>query len=324
MKRLLTIVLSAMLLLFGLTSAIACKDNNDNIIQIYMPDGAPALAMSKLMHDNNQFDMEVNYTVLASSNIANTIVNKTADIAILPVNAASKILGDNYKIVATVTNGNLYVVGNKDINSLSDLRGEVVGVIGQGNVPDLNFRYLLTSNAVDYETSEEAVDGKVAIRYFADASNLLPLLKQGHLNFGLLPEPAVSKLLSMATNFNIELNIQSLWEGGSYPQAVMVAKTSLIDDNTELIESIIDEMINSEEWIKSNTIEAVTAVNNNIEEGVVPSLQTTISSTAVENCNIKIYLTKEESEKNRIKSYWEKIKTINSSAIGNYTDNLFW
>lgn len=324
MKRLLTIVLSAMFLLLGLTSAIACKDNNDDVIQIYMPDGAPALAMSKLMHDNNQFDMEVNYTVLASSNIANTILNKTADVAILPVNAASKILGDNYKIVATVTNGNLYVVGNKDINSLSDLRGEVVGVIGQGNVPDLNFRYLLSSNAVDYETSEEEIDEKVAIRYFADASNLLPLLKQGHLNFGLLPEPAVSKLLSMATNFNIELNIQSLWEGGSYPQAVMVAKTSLIDDNTELIESIIDEMINGEEWIKSNTLEAVTAVNNNIEEGVVPSLQTTISSTAIENCNIKIYATKEESEKNRIKSYWEKIKTINASAIGNYSDNLFW
>ena len=324
MKNFLTIIMSLMLMILGVTSIVGCKDDNREKIQIYMPDGAPALSMSKLMNDNNQFDIEVGYTVVASSNIANTILNKTADIAILPVNAASKILGDTYKIVATVTNGNLFVVGNKDIGNLSDLRGEVIGVIGQGNVPDLNFRYLLSSNFVDYETSETVVDGKVAIKYFADASNLLPLLKQNKLNFGLLPEPAVSKLLSMASNFAVKLDIQALWEGGSYPQAVMVAKTSIIEDNAELIEDIILEMKNSEDWIKNNPADAVTAVNNNIEEGVVPSLQTTISSTAIENCNIKVYSTKEDSEKNRIKSYWEKIKTVNSSAIGNYTDNLFW
>jgi ABC-type amino acid transport substrate-binding protein len=324
MKKFFTIILSLMLMVIGGISLVGCKDNNEQVINIYMPDGAPALSMSKLMYDNDQFDTEVNYTVVSSSNIANTILNKTADIAILPVNAASKILGDNYKIVATVTNGNLFVVGNKNISSLSDLSGEVIGVIGQGNVPDLNFRYLLSANSVEYETSDTVKEDKVAIRYFADASNLLPLLKQNKLNFGLLPEPAVSKLLSMASNFSVELDIQAIWEGGSYPQAVMVAKTSLIEDNNQLIENIISKMIDSEDWIIENSADAVTAVNNNVEEGVVPSLQTTISSTAIENCNIRIYTTKDDSEKSRIKSYWEKIKTVNSSAIGNYTDNLFW
>ena len=324
MKKVLTVIMSFMLMIFGMVSLVGCKDTDGGIIHIYMPDGAPALAMSKLMYDNNQFDAEIDYTVVSSSNISNTILNKTADIAILPVNAASKILGNDYKIVATVTNGNLFVVGNKNISSLSDLSGEVIGVIGQGNVPDLNFRYLLSANSIEYETSEQTIDGKVAIRYFADASNLLPLLKQNQLSFGLLPEPAVSKLLNMATNFSLELDIQQLWDGGSYPQAVMVAKTSLIEDNSELIESIIEEMKNNQDWAKNNPAEAVTAINNNLEEGVVASLQSTISSTAIDNCNIKIYNTKEDSEKSRIKSYWEKIKTVNSAAIGNYTDNLFW
>ena len=324
MKKFLTIILSLMLMVFGLTAVVGCKDDGDITIQIYCPDGAPALAISKMIYDDNQFDTRVDYTVVSASNIANTILNKTADIAILPVNAASKILGDNYKIVATVTNGNLFVVGNKDISSLSDLSGEVIGVIGQGNVPDLNFRYLLSANSVDYETSDTEVAGKVAIRYFADASNLLPLLKQNHLDFGLLPEPAVSKLLSMASNFSVELDIQAIWEGGSYPQAVMVAKTSLIEDNAELIEDIINEMKYNEGWAKNNAGDAVAAINSNLEEGVVPSLQPTISGAAIENCNIKVYSTKSEEEKARIKSYWEKIKTVNSSAIGNYTDNLFW
>lgn len=324
MKKFLTIILSLMLMVFGLTAVVGCKDDGDITIQIYCPDGAPALAISKMIYDDNQFDTKVDYTVVSASNIANTILTKTADIAILPVNAASKILGDNYKIVATVTNGNLFVVGNKDISSLSDLSGEVIGVIGQGNVPDLNFRYLLSANSVDYETSDTEVAGKVAIRYFADASNLLPLLKQNHLDFGLLPEPAVSKLLSMASNFSVELDIQAIWEGGSYPQAVMVAKTSLIEDNAELIEDIINEMKYNEGWAKNNAGDAVAAINSNLEEGAVPSLQPTISGAAIENCNIKVYSTKSEEEKARIKSYWEKIKTVNSSAIGNYTDNLFW
>lgn len=313
-----------MLMVFGLAAVVGCKDDGDITIQIYCPDGAPALAISKMIYDDNQFDTKVDYTVVSASNIANTILTKTADIAILPVNAASKILGDNYKIVATVTNGNLFVVGNKDISSLSDLSGEVIGVIGQGNVPDLNFRYLLSANLVDYETSDTEVAGKVAIRYFADAGNLLPLLKQNHLDFGLLPEPAVSKLLSMASNFSVELDIQAIWEGGSYPQAVMVAKTSLIEDNAELIEDIINEMKYNEGWAKNNAGDAVVAINSNLEEGAVPSLQPTISGAAIENCNIKVYSTKSEEEKARIESYWEKIKTVNSSAIGNYTDNLFW
>ena len=114
MKKFLTVIMSFMLMILGMASLVGCKGNDGGMIQIYMPDGAPALAMSKLMHDNNQFDVEIDYTVVSSSNIANTILNKTADIAILPVNAASKILGDTYKIVATVTNGNLYVVNYKN------------------------------------------------------------------------------------------------------------------------------------------------------------------------------------------------------------------
>ncbi|MGN0961497.1 MAG: ABC transporter substrate-binding protein, partial [Christensenellales bacterium] len=299
--------------------------NDGQDIDIYMPDGAPALAMSKLMYDNSQFGLDVNYNVVASSNISNYILQKTADLAILPINMASKILNDgqDYKIISTVTNGNLYIVGNQDISSLADLTNQVVGIIGQGNVPDLNFKYLLNSNGISYTQSEEKVDGQVALRYFSDASNLLPLLKQNQLNFGLLPEPAVSKLLSMASNFNVELDIQELWEGGSYPQAVLVAKTDICK-NTTLINNMITAMKENELWVINNPSLAVDAVNSHLEEGLVASLQNTISSTAIANCNIKVVCTTEIGEINRMKSYLEKIRSVSSLAIGNYTDNLFY
>ncbi len=326
MKKIVTIFMSLMLCVFGLISVVGCKDGDggDNTLYVYMPDGAPALAMSKILNDNAQFGAEIDYTVVASSTISNYIINKSADIAVIPVNMASKILGDSYKIVATVTNGNLYIVGNTEASTLADLTNEVVGVIGQGNVPDLNLKYLLSSNSIEYEASETSVSGKVALRYFADASNLLPMLKTNQLSFGLLPEPAVSKLLSMASNFGIKLDIQALWEGGAYPQAVIVAKTELINDNVELIENMLEELEDNEEWAVNEPVLAVNAVNSHLAEGVTASLQNTLSGAAIQNCNIDVISAKDAGERIRIINYWEKIKLVNANAIGVYSDSLFW
>lgn len=322
MKRIIKYILVLVLCLFCGVSIIGCGKADDKL-SIYMPDGAPALAMSKLMHENKTFDRDTEYTVVAASNISNYILNKTADIAIMPINMASKIIdnGASYKICATVTNGNLYIVGSEDISNLSHLVGSVVGVIGKSNVPDLNLRYLLTEAGIPFEEGEAAVEGKVVLRYFNDASVLLPMLKTNKLKFGLLPEPAVSKLLNMATNFHIELNIQALWEGGSYPQAVMVVKTSLASDK-DFVRSIINEMKTVESWVIENPTQAVDAVKSHLVEGLTTSIDN-ISATAITNSNIKIYDTSSATEVARMKSYLEKIRTIAPSAIGNYTDDIF-
>ncbi len=323
MKKFLKYVIVLIICLFCGMSIMACG-KDDNKLSIYMPDGAPALAMSRMMYENKSFGKDTEYNVVAASNISNFILNKTADIAIMPINMASKIIGngEDYKICATVTNGNLYIVGSEDISNLNGLVGSVVGVIGRSNVPDLNFRYLLSNAGIDYEEGETAKDGKVVIQYFNDASLLLPMLKQNKLKFGLIPEPAVSKLLTMAPNFSIELDIQALWEGGSYPQAVMVVKTELAIDK-EFVRNIIDEMRKVETWVINNVSQAVNAVNSHLVEGVTASLQTTLSQTAIANSNIKIYDTSSSSEIARMKSYLEKIRTIAPAAIGNYTDDIF-
>lgn len=325
MRKVFKICLSIVLCVFIGISLIGCGADED-VLRIYMPDGAPALAMGKLMHDNNSLGWDdVDYTVVSSSNISNCILQKTADIAILPINLASKILkdGENYKVVATVTNGNLYIVGNSNLSSLSDLKNKVVGVIGEGNVPDLNFKYLLSSSDIGFEENESVVENKVALRYFANASELIPLLKRGDMRFGLLPEPAVSKLLSMASNYSIELDLQELWSGGSYPQAVLVVRKGLCKDS-KFMENLLREMKENVGWILDNSELAVEAINNNLDDGVVASLQSSISVSAISNCNIRVVSTTESGEVERMKSYLEKIRSISSKAIGNYTDNLFY
>ncbi|MBQ7351625.1 MAG: hypothetical protein IJW59_02000 [Clostridia bacterium] len=324
MKKFIKCFIVLILCLVSFVGFIGCKSSEDNILSIYMPDGAPALSMSKIMYEQENFGFETaNYSVVSASNISNYILQKTADVAIIPVNMASKLLASGeYKVVATATNGNIFVAGNKDIVNLSDLKGEVVGVIGQGNVPDLNFRYLLSEAGIQYEIGETAIDGKVVIRYYSEASNLLPMLKNEVLNFGLLPEPAVSKLLSLNNKFNIELDIQKLWQGGSYPQAVVVVRNTLCN-NSKFIDNLCLKMQENESWVIENPAIAIDAINAHYTEGVVPSLSNTLSSKTIERCNIKIRKTTSE-EINRITDYLSAIKTIESSAVGNNFDNIFW
>ena len=56
-------------------------------------------------------------------------------------------------MLGVVTHGNFYVMSSENISALSDLKGKTVGVIGQNQVPDLTFRYLLDKAGITYEVA---------------------------------------------------------------------------------------------------------------------------------------------------------------------------
>lgn len=62
MRKLLKIILVFVLCLFCGVGLIGCGKDDDTVLNIYMPDGAPALAMSKLMSENKQFENGTNLT----------------------------------------------------------------------------------------------------------------------------------------------------------------------------------------------------------------------------------------------------------------------
>lgn len=126
---------------------------------VYMPDGAPALALAKLMHDNVAFgDCTFEYNVVPAANIQTYVnpQNPTADICVLPSNLASKLLGDGqtYKMLGTVTNGNLFLLSKNGtrINSvnISQLRGKTVGVVNLHAVPGLVFKIVLNDHNIKF------------------------------------------------------------------------------------------------------------------------------------------------------------------------------
>ena len=144
---------------FHLENNFVGNDVNGKNFTFYAPDGAPALSIAKFISDGENFveGASFNYNVVVADNIAkymNGALGK-ADFIVLPVNAASKLYKtQNYTMASVLTHGNLYIMakvkdGNTQI-SLDDLNGKKIGVIGQGNVPDLTLKAVLSKNTFEY------------------------------------------------------------------------------------------------------------------------------------------------------------------------------
>ena len=94
MKKFLAIVLSALMLTAGTALFAACSDEDG--IDVYAPDGAPALALAQLMGEEMQFgsNKPVNYNVVNANTVQTYVTgeNPQAELCVLPVNAAAMAL----------------------------------------------------------------------------------------------------------------------------------------------------------------------------------------------------------------------------------------
>lgn len=149
---------------FYYQSSLSSETTAPASVSVYMPDGAPAMSMAKLMKEDTVED-NIAYQVVDASTI-NTYVtgeNPKADLCVLPLNLASKLLGtgEAYKLVGAVTHGNLYMLSSDASTqytreNLADLVGKTVGVVQLQNVPGLTFKVILNECGIAWQ---ELTDG---------------------------------------------------------------------------------------------------------------------------------------------------------------------
>ena len=134
-------------------------------VDVYMPDGAPALSMAQLLNDENEFGCDLSYNVVPATTIQTYVTGEDpqAEICVLPVNAAAKLLGsgENYQMLATLTHGNIYILSAKhtDTQITADnlatlLEGKRVGCIQLSNVVGLTLQSVLKANGIEYTVGE--------------------------------------------------------------------------------------------------------------------------------------------------------------------------
>ena len=116
-------------------------------------------------------------------------------------------------------------------------------------------------------------NGTVSVKYYAKGEEMLPLLKQGNLTMGVLPEPAATNLTKMASNKTwYRLSIQELYssETKEYPQAVLMVKESLLATYSNEINAFATQIDANITWAKQNKTTLVETINSKIS-GFTPT-----------------------------------------------------
>ena len=99
MKKLLCFIIS-ILLTFSVT---ACGESKE--VNIYIVDGAPTLAVAKIINDGVIDGKKVNVKTVSSVDVLNSaILNGSADVAVMPVNSSQKLYNNGVKIKLLTVN----------------------------------------------------------------------------------------------------------------------------------------------------------------------------------------------------------------------------
>lgn len=250
-------VLAGTLLLCS-TAFFGCQSKADDLT-VYMPDGAPSLALAKLLHEDTQEDGVV-YRVVdpkeIKAQVTYTDTDKNADLCVLPLTAATKLLGDgeNYQMLGAVTHGNLYLVSKEDVcfsaQNISQLAGKTVGVLQLKEVPGLVLQTVLEKYGLREAVTLQAISG---------ASDVGAL---SGVDYYVLGEPAASA--QAAKGYSIVGDLQELYGGeNGYPQAVLVAKKEIVQTRGAWISGFLEDVAAGAQWLQTASgteiVEAVTA-----------------------------------------------------------------
>lgn len=283
MKKFTRFILTLCLLCVIAFTVTACKEQQT--LNVYVPDGAPALCVAELFKTKKIGNRQINITVTTGQDVQAKLISGQADIAVCPTNMAAALYnkGAEYKLVSANLFGLLYVVGNIHADDLNILAGKTVYSIGKGNTPEFVFKKILSANNIEYVDSDTAVEGKVAIRYFDAGSQIIPLLKSGMCDVAILGEPAATK--SGAAQL---FDLQDLWNkatalDGSYPQAGVVVSNKLADDKA-FISDLMKALNANVKFITENS-ESVTKLL--ADNGSNDFASMTLSADVIARCNIR-------------------------------------
>lgn len=316
MKKLLSLLLCVVTALsLALLGGCQVSRTEKKTILIAAPDGAPALAVYELMKNVDHLaGYQVDYKIVSgAANIGTTFASGEADIAVMPVNVAAKLYnnGTDLKLLSVNVFGVLYMVGKTPIATPNDLIGKVVVNIGQGGTPDITLKFILEENDVPYEISDTPVEGKVALKYVNDGSEVIALLSADKVDYGVLGEPAVSGAVKK-TGGQIVMDLQSVWSDllgeGTFTQAGIVVNKEVYSDN-RLIAALNEKLTSNIDYLfeDAENISSVLQANGS-------ALQMPFNEAVLTRCNLKH--ASSLSVKTQLEKYFNAILQRSPNFIG--------
>lgn len=226
--------------------------------------GAPALAVANIAggfdfsDEKNDVKTNVNVEKDAPAVIAG-LTNGTYDMAILPLNVASKLYNAGklgVKLVSVNIFSVLHVLTTGEYNNLNDMKGKVVYTVGAGGTPEVALKNILTANGIKFADGDEAADSEtVYINAVSEAQLVMVALKKGEADFAILGEPVVSQAMAN-TGAKIAFSVEDEWKkahpGVGFVQAGLIVKSSVLDNYGGYIDALMEKMGENNDYINEH------------------------------------------------------------------------
>ncbi len=338
MKKFLAVLCAVIMAVCMAAGLTACNKGSGNKYTVYAPDGAPALALAKIcIEEDSQFDVNI----VKAEKINTYVTGETpqADFAIVPVNAAVKLLGsgNSYKMLGTVTHGNLFLLKKANgevitVDNLASLKGKTVGVINLANVPGLMFKVILKQNNIEFNQLTDGASvaaDKVNLRAISNenaGTEVVPSNTQ--YDYFVVPEPAATtKVNATQGKLSVAASLQTLYGGeDGYPQAVAVAKTSVIESDKNAVENFISAIQQNQTWINDQSTSADSIVNA-LRSCMTTDLKPTftaanLNKTVIANCGIRFVSNTDG--KQDVLNIIQKLNAVSNNAWGTPADAFFY
>lgn len=290
----------------------SAKPQEQKVVKVVSPDGLPTMSIAKLIKENPSIDKnyKVEYAIEKTpETLSTTVMKQEPDIAIVPSNMAPIAYNKtkNYKIAGTTGFGSFYIVSTEDIKSYEDLKGKSIINIGKGLTPDITTQSVLKDRGLNVEKD-------VNFNYVNAVSELVPMIVSGKEKTAVVPEPALTALMSKKKDAKIFKSLNDEYKEINnskygYPQATIIIKKSFLDENKEFVNSFLEEVKGSATWANKNTAQLA-----NYCEEIGVSTEKAIIEKSIERANINfvpINETKEEYMK-----YYKKLFDFNPKTVG--------
>lgn len=318
-KKLFLFFITAIVITLLLAAAVSCNSQTEKL-KVYAPDGAPALSIANMLAGNIKLGgEEVDYEIVDAQTIQTFVTGNSpkADICILPVNLAVKLLGDGetYKLLGTVTHGNLFLLSNGKTSitpdNIAELTGKTVGVLNLAQIPGLTLKLILkNADLLDKVTLVPVTAPEVGV-------------KDG-IDYFVIPEPAASTKVNALENLRFSGSLQELYGGeAGYPQAVAVAKKELID--TDSVKNFVKALKENAEWLLNESTSAeeiVSAVQSHLSDGLSPTFSAkNLSKQVIKNCSVNFVPATDC--KQDIIEFIAKLNGVSDTSFGTPSDEFF-
>lgn len=281
---------------------------NNNVIDIIMPQGTPLVGVGKLL-DNPDYDFEI---VSGPDALTAALTAKTHDIVIAPLTAGAKLFIKNastYLLDSVITTNNTYIVSKNDntLNSVSDLNGKEIIGYSQGNTPGIILEAALNHAGIDFTDK---------ITYVTSVTEAIAQFTQG-AEYIMCAEPQITKLKASNSNLHV-LDLSAELDSDFIPQAAIFVnpESPYQDEIDNFIADVSSNItyLNAYPLIYASEIVSKNAFFSTLSEATI--------AASIPNSNIEYYKAKDNISV--LSEYYSLLNEYNTNLLGGVPSETFY